>query len=375
MNSPEELKAELEVQKKIAYTAGLLQGDITIKTLLESLAEGVVIINEIGRIVLINKKLSVLTGYSKEEVMGESLNIIIPSNFHGKHNKHVEKYFKKPVIRPMGIGIELQAKRKDGSTFSVEVSLSHLDTDIGRLGIGFLTDITIRKKAEGDLLKRNIELDEYAHTVAHDLNSSINGIIGFGELLINSNQKINEEKQNIYLKQIIASGRKMQDIIRELLLFASMKKEDVEIKPIQMRRLLDSACLRLNYLVNEKLGKINIGTEIIDCKGYGPWVEEIWYNYISNALKYGGSKPVIDIYAEKSENGYVKYSVKDYGDGISDDFQKVIFEHQNAEKEKLTKGLGLGLSIVKRIVDKLDGIVSVESEPGKGSIFSFYLSE
>ncbi|MDF1546332.1 MAG: PAS domain-containing sensor histidine kinase [Bacteroidales bacterium] len=375
MDDSEILKKELEIQKRIAYTAGLLQGDITIKTLLESLAEGVVIINDLGRIVLINKKLSELTGFSKEEVMGESLNLIIPAKYHHKHEEHVKNYFNKPRIRPMGIGLDLEAQRKDNTKFAVEISLSHLDTDSGRLSLGFLTDITVRKKAENDLLKRNIELDEYAHTVAHDLNSSISGILGFSELLINSKKKLDKKTQDVYLNHIAVSGRKMQDVVRELLLFASMKKGDIELSPVKMKELISSACQRLNHLINEKLAQINISPQIADCKGHAPWVEEIWYNYLSNALKYGGESPIIEIYSEKNKEGLIKYSVKDNGEGISKDFQKIIFEHNNAVKEKLAKGSGLGLSIVKRIADKLDGLVSVESEPGKGSVFSFYLRE
>ncbi len=375
MNNQRGDSNEVEIQKKIAYTAGLLQSDVTIKTLLASLGEGVVFIDELGRIVLINDKLSELTGYENLEVMGQNMNIFIPEESREKHSSHIKKYFTNPKVRPMGIGMELTAKRKDNSTFPVEISISYLDTDSGRLGIGFLTDITSRKKAENELKKRNLELDAYAHTVAHDLNSSLVGIVGLSEILVDPENSMSKEEFDLCLKEIVQSGRKMTDIIRELLLFASMKKEDVAIGEINMKEIIESACQRLKYQIEEKAAKIKISGQILNSSGYSLWVEEIWLNFISNAIKYGGTPPEIEIYCSKTETGFIKYSVRDNGEGIMDELKAVIFNDKDKNKDRLAKGLGLGLSIVKRIVEKLDGYVSVESEIGKGSTFSFYLKE
>ncbi len=375
MEAQSNVTNELEVQKRIAYTAGLLQGDVTIKTLIGSLAEGVVFINESGRIILINGRLSELTGYDNHEVMGQSLNIFIPNKLHEKHSSHVKKFFTEPKIRSMGIGMELIAKRKDNSTFPIEISLSFLDTESGRIGIGFLTDITARKKAEDELNKRNIELDAYAHTVAHDLNSSVASIVGLSEMLIDPENNLSKEEFDHYLKEIAQGGRKMNSIIRELLLFASMKKEDIDISEVNMKEVIESACQRLKYQIQEKAVQIEISKDILNCAGYALWVEEIWLNFISNAINYGGDHPKIEISCSKNENGFIKYNVKDSGEGISDELKAIIFNDKDRNKDRLTKGFGLGLSIVRRIAEKLDGYVSVESGPGKGSVFSFYLKE
>jgi PAS domain S-box-containing protein len=375
MQNQTDLIDELKVQKSIAYTAGLLQGDVTIKTLLESLAEGVIFINESGRIILINDRLSEMTGYDKHEIMGQHMNLFIPDKWHKTHNSHIKDYFKEPRIRPMGTGLELSAKRKDNSTFMVDLSISFLNTDSGRLGIGFITDITARKEAEHELKKRNLELDAYAHTVAHDLNSSLTGIVGFSELLINPDYEFSKEEHDSYLKEIAQGSRKMTSIIKELLLFASMKKEEVDVGEINMKETLDSACHRLKYQIKEKNAQIEISENILNCTGYSLWVEEIWLNYISNAIKYGGTPPKIKIYSSKTKNGYIKYSVEDEGEGIKSELKEIIFNIQDKNKDKLTKGFGLGLSIVKRIIEKLDGHLSIESEEGKGSVFSFYLKE
>lgn len=376
MDELTDFQKELEIQKNIAYTAGILQGDITIKTLFESLAEGVVIVDENGRIILINNRLGLLTGYEPREVMGQSMNIFIPEEFHKKHQAHLKGYFAEPRIRPMGIGLELTARRKDGSVFPIEISLSNILSESGRLGIGFITDISSRKNSEDELRKRNIELNDFAHTVAHDLNSSLSGIVGFSELLIDAHEEMPKEEHEAYLKEIAQSGRKMSNIIRELLIFATMKKEDVDLCLIDMKEVIVSACQRLKYQLDEKSVQLRIADQIHSSYGYAPWIEEIWFNYISNAIKYGGKSPtIIEIYSSQTNNGYIKYSVRDNGAGISDETKLSIFSDSRKSKDGYSKGFGLGLSIVKRIVEKFDGYVSVESVPEKGSEFSFYLKE
>lgn len=219
MTEEERLKDLIAVHKNIAYTARLLQEDLTIKTLLESLPEGVVIINSEGRIVFINNRFSEMTGYSSEEVIGEELSIFIPSELHERHRHHIANYFNNPRIRPMGIGMELTAKRKEGSVFPVEISISHLMLESGNIGLGFVTDITERREAMKELELRNIELDAYAHTVAHDLNSSLMGIVGISDLLLNNKIGSDKDERDKFLNEISHRGRKMYEIIRELLIF------------------------------------------------------------------------------------------------------------------------------------------------------------
>lgn len=364
---------ELDIQKNIAYTAGVLQGDITVKTLFESIAEGVVIINNIGRIILINSRFEKMSGYSKMEVMGSDLNILVNPNLHESHSEHLKRFFANPRIRPMGVGMELNVYRKDKTTVPVEISISFLDTDSGRLGIGFITDNTERKKAIDALTNRNVELNAYAHTVAHDLQSSLNGISGFSDLLLDDDAVIDKEKRKKYIEMIANSSKKMKDVIRELLLFASIDKIDLVLKRFNMKDIIIEACTRLNYQITESNATISIDDAILDCTSYSAWVEEVWLNFISNAIKYGGDAPHIKITSTKASNNFIKYTVIDQGPGIRKEDIDHLFEENKLTSLKSSKGSGLGLSIVKRIVTKLDGKVLVESVVNEGSAFSFFL--
>ncbi|MFY0673756.1 MAG: PAS domain S-box protein [Bacteroidia bacterium] len=372
MSEHEEKKLfrEMGIQKSIAYTAGLIQGDVTVKTLLESLAEGVVIINEEGRIILINNRLSEMTGYAKIDVMAEPLSIFMESEHHHNHQGHLKKFFSSPRVRPMGIGLELQMKKKDGSTFPVEISISHLTSETGRLGLAFITDITTRKIVEDELLKRNKELDSYAHTVAHDLNSSLLGIVGLSDILADPENGIPKEQRAEYLQVIAERGKKMVNTIKELLLFASMKKGEIELRRVDMNLVVDSALKRLKFDIEKHKAKVTFEKDLSPCLSYSPWLEEVLYNFISNAIKYGGNPPEIKIWSIINDDETVEYCVGDNGNGVDPSFLAEIFEEKNNEKEKKAKGYGLGLSIVKRIADKLEGNLKVDSNPNQGAVFS-----
>jgi PAS domain S-box-containing protein len=153
------LQKLLNIQHQVAFAAGLFQGDVTVRTLMESLAESLIVVDLEGKIILINKRTEEIFGYTKEEVVGQSLDILLPEKFIQVHSQHVQTYLREPHIRPMGQGLELSARRKDGTEFPVEIGLSFLDTEPGRWGLAFVTDITLRKQAEHALKKRNEDLD------------------------------------------------------------------------------------------------------------------------------------------------------------------------------------------------------------------------
>ena len=350
----------------------IFQNKTSINLLIESLPEGVVIINKSGKILLVNKKTTQLFGYSKEELVDQSISILIPSRFQSIHDTHIKGYFANPKIRAMGDpNSKLYGRKKDGSELAVEISLSFVHDNKETIGVAFITDISARVYAENELKKRNLELDAYAHTIAHELHSQLNSIIGFSQVLLN-NVELAKEKHDSYLDMIITSGYKMNSIVREMLLFASLKKEEILRAKLSMNDIVQEALKRISHTERQK-AQISIDKNFEVSVGYGPWIEEVWYNYIYNAIKYGGTPPKIEIGSSKADNGYSKFWVKDNGIGLSKKQCDLIFVDPTKLGHNFIKGHGLGLSIVKRIVKRLDGWVQVESTPNLGSTFSFYL--
>jgi signal transduction histidine kinase len=228
-----------------------------------------------------------------------------------------------------------------------------------------------------ELGTQNAELDAFAHTVAHDLKTPLTSLIGYSELLEKRRAQLSEEGLVQRLNTIAASGRKMTNIIDALLLLVSVRKRDeVELKSLDMAAIVSEVKGRLGDLIAEHQAEISTPTTWPVVAGYGPWVEEVWANYLSNAVKYGGCPPRIEVGATTQEDGFVRFWVRDSGRGLTSEQCARLFVPFERLEQARVEGHGLGLSIVQRIVSKLGGQVGVESDgvPGQGCTFYFTLA-
>jgi signal transduction histidine kinase len=224
----------------------------------------------------------------------------------------------------------------------------------------------------------NEELDAFAHTVAHDLKNPLSPLVGYAEVLAMDYAAIIDAEGLSYLRKIVQSGRKMNNIIDELLLLAGARKMDVDVEPVDMARIVRQAQQRLGFMIKEQQAEIVLPETWPTALGYGPWIEEVWVNYVSNALKYGGQPPHVELGADVGQaddlpHDAVRFWVRDDGPGLSPEEQVRLFTPFTRLDQVRAKGHGLGLSIVRRIVEKLGGQVGVESEVGAGSLFWFTL--
>ena len=227
-----------------------------------------------------------------------------------------------------------------------------------------------------ELQARNEELNAFAHTVAHDLKSPLSPIVGLARFLEESYAMMSEQEIKESLRIIVRSGNKMSNIINELLLLAQVRDTEVELEPLSMVGIIAEAQVRLTHIIEETQAEIIMPETWPMALGYGPWIEEVWINYLSNAIKYSGESPRVELGANVQSEGVVRFWVKDNGPGLKPEDQKWLFtEFTQVNRQVHTEGHGLGLSIVRRIVEKLGGQVGVESEgiPGKGSTFMFTL--
>jgi signal transduction histidine kinase len=250
-------------------------------------------------------------------------------------------------------------------------------------------EIIERKRAEeklrqyaAELEARNEELDAFAHTVAHDLREPLSLIV-FGIAVVLEGKTPNNNTQD-HLKLISQAAHRMRNIISELLLLASVRKAEVTIGPLDMVNIVAEAQQRLAYMIEEHEAEIVLPKSWPVALGHGPWVEEVWTNYLSNAIKYGGQPPRMELGAEvlppsvplaggEGREGTVRFWIRDNGPALTPEEQARLFTPFTRLDQACAKGHGLGLSIVRRIVEKLGGQVGVESEVGQGSTFSFTL--
>ncbi len=354
-----------------------------LSTTLNSIGDAVIATDNEGCIKFMNPVAESLTGWQEFEVLGrdsrEIFNIV---------NYKTQIPSKSPVERVLQRGKTVFLEdntmliTRNGTEIPIDDSASPIRDDKGNINgvVIVFRDITERKLAEEklhqynlELQTQNVELNAFAHTVAHDLKGTLGPIIGFAQLL---QEETGLDKQAQEHLQIIArSGQKMINVIHELLLLAQVRQADVTGEPLLMAKIVAEVQDRLAYMIKEYQAEIILPDEWPVAQGYSPWVEEIWTNYLSNGLKYGGCPPRLELGGTTQANGDIRFWVHDNGPGLKPEKQTQLFTPFTRLDQTCATGHGLGLSIVQRIVHKLGGQVGVESNgaTGGGSLFYFTL--
>ena len=258
----------------------------------------------------------------------------------------------------------------------------------GRLIV--LRDITDKTVYEHEITKANrrlkkeiaekekliADLDAFDHTVAHDLRNVIGSIVTTTDLLQLELDQKNYENLNEINELIALSANKSFHVVKELLTLASVRQQDIKTETLDMSQVFADSRDRLQDMIKSYDAKIIEPDDWPSVVGYAPWIEEVWVNFLSNAIKYGGTPPEIELganqfYGDKK----VRYWIKDNGNGLSKKQQQKLFKKYERFNQSHIEGTGLGLSIVKRIVEKLGGEVGVISNaiPGEGCVFYFTL--
>ncbi|MDC0584757.1 ATP-binding protein [Bacteroidales bacterium] len=316
----------------------------------QNMWNSVIIIDSRQNMVEINPSAEKLFEVSKKEVLGKNVSEIFPESTN----------VLKLLSEKDGATTELTLE-KIQRTFDLRVDILK-DSTGSRIGnIIVLHDITEQKNAIN-------ELDAYAGMVAHDLRTPLNSIIGFAQLL-------QFENNPAYIETIQSSASNMSNIIGGLLKLAKVRKlckEDAE--HLNMEELLGASLTHINQQIESSGAIIHQPKHLLNCFGNISWIEEVWVNLISNAIKYGGSPPKITITSHKEKN-IITYTVADNGEGLSAKEQELVFVEFSRLKQhnKKIAGHGIGLSIVKRIIEKSGGKVGVKSKKGVGSEFYFSL--
>jgi PAS domain S-box-containing protein len=361
----------------------LIESEEKYRLLTETLKDVVVKISPTGEVLYVSPAIEKFSGYSAEQETG---------NYISKYFANKDEFKKalvliKEVIRNKNGGtfefLFVPANRKP---FPVEISYIPLLKNNEVEAFQFvMRDTTERKKAEDairqqnlQLQERNEELDAFSHTVAHDLKNPLGIIMSFADLLFEDYSKLSNDEILNYLSIIISDGKKTQQIINNLLLFASVRKAEINTEELNMGEIVAGSINSLTAISEKNNAEIKFPETWPTAFGYAPWVEEVWTNFLNNAIKYGGTPPLIEIgtdtgNAENIPKGMLRFWVRDNGPGISAGNQKLLFKKFERLDQVKTEGHGLGLSIVRRIIEKLGGQVGVESEQGKGSLFYFTL--
>ncbi|MCC6905462.1 MAG: PAS domain S-box protein [Anaerolineae bacterium] len=352
---------QLELQ-----TVTLRESEARFHDLFEGSFEGL-IIHENGFILDGNPALERMTGYSLADLRDVPL-----WEFASPEGRQAVR---DSVLGGSDQVIEISGPRKDGTPACFEMATrSH--TYRGKpVRVSALRDITARKQVEQEREELIKDLDSFSHTVAHDLKNPVAMMIGVASLIEMDYQNMSEAEVRENLQMLTRQGYRIDRIIHEIMLLAGVRRnQPVKLVPMNMSVVVTEVVDRLSYMVDESGGELVLPRDWPRCVGYGAWVAEVWANYITNAIKYGGQPPLITLgWDEKAPDGMARFWVKDNGAGLTQEQQAEVFKPFTRLQQADTRGHGLGLPIVKRIMEKLNGEVGVESEPGQGSLFHFTL--
>lgn len=356
---------------------------------LESVPDAIVIVNKEGNIQSVNSQTETLFGYERSEIIGKRIEYLMPSRFENVHQGHRNAFFDKPRVRKMGEGMELFALHKNGNEFPVEISLSKLDSDEGFLVCASIRDVSNQKKIEKELLEAKIKAEnavkskqQFLSNMSHEIRTPLNSIIGFTKIILKTDLT---EKQRKYLTAIKISGDTLIVLVNDILDLAKVDAGKMIFEKAPFRLSLSISAML--HLFEAKIQEKNLQLEVqYDVnipevlEGDSTRLHQIIINLVSNAIKFT-SKGKITVRVRKlfedHENVTVEFSIGDTGIGIEKGDMDMIFENfQQAHTTTSKKfgGTGLGLAIVKKLVETQGGSIQVQSEVGKGSVFSFVLN-
>lgn len=340
------------------------------KSLFENAGDSIFIVDIASYMILdLNGHAARRLGYTREELLGHSLDDI------EVHDENADLMQVAWVSKISSTHVyECHHRHKDGHLIPVEVS-SRIIKMVGRdCVLNFVRNIEARKQLEAEREQLIDDLDSFAHTVAHDIKSPLSTVFGYACLLTDIAGEVSLDELKEYLQSIANNSQRIVHIVNELLLFASVRKQDeIERSALDMSAIMHEVNERLASLVENSHAEIIMPEEWPVAIGYGPWIAEIWTNYISNAIKYGGKPPRIELGSTFESPYTIRFWVRDNGAGIPTEKLPSLFQQFSRLGVTRIEGHGLGLSIVKRIAEKLGGDVGVESVVGEGSVFSFTL--
>jgi signal transduction histidine kinase len=229
------------------------------------------------------------------------------------------------------------------------------------------------RQMQKQLHEQVAELDTFAQTVAHDIKGPLGLIAGYTDILVEAFETLDINQLRQSLENIHRASHRAVKIVDSLLLLSSVRKMKVAVEPLDMAAILAEVQQQLAAMMLEYQGQIIMPADWPVALGYPPWIETVWTNYLSNGLKYGGRRPLLELGAAPQADGMIRFWIRDNGPGLHPEEQTRLFNEFIRLDQTPGKGYGLGLSIVKRIINKLGGHTGVESAPGQGSTFYFTL--
>ncbi len=371
-----------DISRRKAAESHLAQMEGRYRGLLEAAPDAMVVVNPVGEIVLLNVQAEKQFGYSRDELIGQKVKNIIPQGFAERLVADALRSTADALAQQIGTGIELTGRRKNGGEFPIEIMLSPLESAEGILVTAAIRDISIRKQAEANLLHKidelnrsNEELGQFAYIASHDLQEPLRMVASYTQLLSRRYKGKLDAEADEFIAFAVDGASRMQRLIQDLLAFSRVGTKGQELLDTSSEEALQQALINLRGAIEES------GAQVTHDPLPGVLADEmqltqLFQNLIGNGIKYQNpGVPLVHISAARNGGKKWIFSVEDNGLGIdSQYFERIFGMFQRLHKREEFAGTGIGLAICKKIVERHGGTISVESQPGQGSTFSFALA-
>lgn len=382
-----------------------------LRLVVEAAPSGMIMVDDQGQIVLVNSQVERLFGWTREELLGMSIELLVPESARARHPQHRADFASDPKARAMGVGRDLYGLRKDGTQIPIEIGLNPLLTEGRRFVLASVVDISERKRSQEALLKAKDDLElrveertaelllvnkellvardqaqaasklksEFVANMSHEIRTPMNGIIGMTNILLKTAL---DEQQSSYANSIKEAGHALLTVVNDILDFSKIEAGKIELELIDFDicRVVESAC---ELLVTQARSKNLSLMTFIDpdipekLRGDPERIRQVLINIVSNAIKFS-TKGEILVRASLEErfNGtaIVRFSVIDRGIGLTAEEKERLFQPFTQADGSISRkfgGTGLGLNICKRLIELMDGTIGLTSEKNVGSTFWF----
>lgn len=368
-----------ELERQVAERA---RAEAQLRLVIESAPNAMVMSDARGAITLANAHAETLFGYRREELIGQSVEWLVPERFRGHHPAFRAEFHTRPEARAMGAGRDLYALKKNRDEVPVEIGLNPIETEQGIAVLSVIVDITARKKAEAaleaharDLARSNEELEQFAYVASHDLREPLRMVSSFVQLLDQRYGDRLDDDAREFIRFAVDGALRMQALIDDLLTFSRVGTRGNPFVPTDMKQVIDQVLRDLQLAIADS------GTEIVHKSLPTVMADEtqmvqLFENLIANAIKFHSARqPRICISAEKKADAW-EFAIEDNGIGIDPKFAARIFEiFQRLHTREEYPGTGIGLAVCKKIVERHGGRIWVASQPGQGATFYFTLPD
>ena len=370
----------------------LRESENKINSIIQAAVDGIITIDSRGIMEMINPSAAKLFGYQVEELLGKSINMLMPEPDKSQHDGYMHNYETTGRKKIIGIGREVTGLRKDGSTFPFFLSVSEAWVQGRRLYTGFVHDITQQKLNEerlrryaAELERSNLELQDFAYVSSHDLQEPLRKIQAFGDRLLHKEKENLSEQGKDYVDRMLNAANRMQNLINDLLAFSRLTTQSKPFVKVNLDTILSEVLSDLEISIEKTHAEI-IRSPLPTIEADPTQMRQLFQNLISNAIKFRkeNENPVINIYAKHHQkkahltatpgDEITQIYIEDNGIGFDEKYLDRIFNiFQRLEGQKY-EGSGIGLAICRKIAIRHGGDITAKSQPGVGTRFIITLA-